>query len=223
MKKNQILLIIAIIIIFISSIGGFILGTKFADKELEIKNETKDNQNNNTDNEINNDITQVQVEEVIEKELKQLLPLKSINELTNQDKLQTLLEIYAADQGYTETISKETLNTTFNNSCINRLGIEYGDIYWDHMLQDTNEKHYELKGEVYTNVIGGHGASQLNTIYKKIVDYNEQEDKVTISYKYAFYKVSFKDNTFVNVFSHNIFETKKELLDYVNNLVYGSS
>lgn len=58
------------------------------------------------------------------------------------------------------------------------------------MLQDTNEKYYELKGEVYTNVIGGHGAIQLNTIYKKIIDYNKQENKVTISYKYAFYKVS---------------------------------
>ena len=48
-------------------------------------------------------------------------------------------------------------------------------------------------------------------------------ERLISEYGYAFYKVSFKDNTFVNVFSHNIFETKQKLLDYVNNLVYGSS
>jgi len=40
-------------------------------------------------------------------------------------------------------------------------------------------------------------------------------------YGRAFYKVSLNDDTFVNVFSHNIFETKQELLNYVNDLVYG--
>ena len=48
-------------------------------------------------------------------------------------------------------------------------------------------------------------------------------ERLMSEYGRAFYKVSFKDNTFVNVFLHNIFETEKELLDYVNNLVYGSS
>ena len=40
-------------------------------------------------------------------------------------------------------------------------------------------------------------------------------------YGRSFYKIALEDNTFVNVFSHNIFETKQKLLDYVNNLVYG--
>ena len=48
-------------------------------------------------------------------------------------------------------------------------------------------------------------------------------EKLMSEYGRAFYKVSFSNNIFVNVFSHNIFETKQKLLDYVNNLVYGSS
>ena len=41
-------------------------------------------------------------------------------------------------------------------------------------------------------------------------------------YGRSFYKIDLKNDTFVNVFSHNIFETKQKLLDYVNDLVYGS-
>lgn len=48
-------------------------------------------------------------------------------------------------------------------------------------------------------------------------------ERLMSEYGRAFYKVFFNDDTFVNVFSHNIFETEKELLNYVNNLVYGSS
>lgn len=192
MKKTLTILIV-IISLFLGIFIGIILEKKVLNNSNDI-NDLDNNQNNevidNNENLDNNDEEiRKQVEEIVSNELDQLLPKKSLNELTNQDKLQTILYIYASENSYSEIINKEVLETIFKNSSLRNLEIEYTDIYFDHMLQDTNEKFYEIQDNIYKKIGGGHGASQLNTIYKEVTDYKKNENKITISYKFAFYTV----------------------------------
>lgn len=44
-------------------------------------------------------------------------------------------------------------------------------------------------------------------------------EKLMSEYGRAFYKVSLNDDTFVNVFEHNIFKNKAELFNYIDDLI----
>ena len=197
-KKQQTLLIIGtIILMIITGIGGFILGQKFYDKEEEIKEELNDNKEENNINKT----TKERVDDIIANELEQLIPLKSLNELSNQDKLQTILYMYVKNgSGYTDTIQKSTLENIFKNSSIRNLGIEYKDIYEERQLQDTENTIYIIENGVYKKTIGGGTGGYIGLIQKKLVDYKEENNKVTISYKYAFYKNEGDGPTPINIY-----------------------
>lgn len=184
MKKRILIILIIIISLSIGVFLGVNLEKGKIDNNNDINNSSNKEEVNNNDKEIRG-----KVEEIVSNELDQLLSKKTLSELTNQDKLQTILELYAKENSYPETISKEALENIFKNSSLRNLEIEYNDIYWDHMLQDTNEKYYEIEGDTYKKTISGHGANQLNTIYKQVTDYKKDENKISVSYKYAFYTV----------------------------------
>jgi len=198
-KKKILIITITILLIIASSIGGFILGQSFADKEEEIHNEInnkKDNNSNNNEEENNNiqndnnKSVRERIEEIVENELKQLIPKKTLEELTNQDKLQTVLSLYHNSNEYTDTIQKATLENIFKNSSIRNLGIEWEDIYIERSsFVESTETMYEIENNIYKNVVLGGGAGiSIDKIYQQIIDYYEDNNEITISYKYAFYR-----------------------------------
>jgi len=198
-KKKILIITITILLIIASSIGGFILGQSFADKEEEIHNEINNKQDNNSNNneEENNNIqndnnksVRERIEEIVENELKQLIPKKTLEELTNQDKLQTVLSLYHNSNEYTDTIQKATLENIFKNSSIRNLGIEWEDIYIERSsFVESTETMYEIENNIYKNVVLGGGAGiSIDKIYQQIIDYYEDNNEITISYKYAFYR-----------------------------------
>ena len=203
--KNKIIIILTILVVIMSLIIGIGIGLNLSNKKTEINDSNNINQeiNEGQNKEENNDNvqvgideeikkekpTQTDVEKVVEKELKILLTKKSLSDFTNQDKLQVVFDLYREKNGYKETISKKELENLYKNSSLRNMDIKYENIYFYYMLKPSDELLYEIKGDNYVKVEGGHGVPTLDTIYKKITNYNQDADKITISCKYAFYRV----------------------------------
>ena len=217
---NKKTIILSIFIFIISLIVGIVIGLNIKNDKLDSKtdddvdvqdnvninnngniNNNQDNGNtdNNKDNE-NDENRKNDIEKIIDNELRYLLSKKKLNELTNQDKLRTILILYSSENGNNDTINKNALDNVFKNSSLRNLEIVYEDIYEDSMLQDTTGKWYELDNDIYNKVILGHGGNIFNIIYKQVVDYKEESNKITISYKYAFYTTIGDGPVPINIF-----------------------
>ena len=172
MKNKAVIIILFILVAIISVVIGIGIGVNLPSKEAETNKDTsienKQDLTNNENTTPTDNITQEQVEELIEKELSQLVAETSLAKLTNQDKLQILLDIYEnkTNNGHSETISLTSLDDVYKNSCIRNLSIEYEDITHYMEYRPVPETRYNINEDTY--ICPGdshHGASMFRIIY----------------------------------------------------------
>ena len=211
-KQQTILIIVTIILMIITGIGGFILGQKFYNKEEEFKENLNDNKeetnnqvnknentqegNNNQTNE-NKDTKQEALEKIISNQLYALVNKKSLEELTNQERLRLLFDIYK------DTISTDTMTVKISDlkeihkkSSISNLDIEYTDIYDYYTMFSSDERDnreigykYNKDNQTYTYTGAlGHGASQTAIkLYTETILFTvSNNDTYTIKQRYVF-------------------------------------
>lgn len=209
MKNNKVVRGILIgLLVLLVMFGFYVIYLKIIDTK---SNNNLDNISDIEDN-YNQDI-RINIESIIARELNYLLPLNSIDKLTNQKKLQSILYIYNNDYGYDNEINISELEEVFNKSCLKKLGLEYEDIYNSKMFNDVEDVLYKLNDNIYKRVNEYNLSNRFGIIYRNIIDYKQDDNIIVISYKYGFYTMGESNLIYIHssyedaVSNSNIIET----------------
>jgi len=162
-------------------------------KEENNVNNENDNHNNSQNEEKYNPEF---FNEIITTQLQSLFNKKSLNELTNQERLYLLLQLYRNqnDYEYSENIKVEDLRVVHQSSIIKNLSINYTDIYDRYTSFVSDEKgnmeiayKYNPASDNYTNTGLGHGGNIVaKPLYKELMQFTNKDNTYTIEYKYVF-------------------------------------
>lgn len=121
-----------------------------------------------------------------------LLNKKSLNEMTNQERLRMLIHLYDGDDKY-ETFSQAKLDVIHSGSIIKNLDITYEDLKdyygtftWNNSLvgykYDSNKKTF-----TYTGNLGHGGYTNANIAHSEMLSLDTDGIIYAIKYRYVFY------------------------------------
>lgn len=127
--------------------------------------------------------------------LEALLNKKSLNELTNQEKLRMLINLYTDADKY-ETFSEAKLDVIHSGSVIKDLKVKYEDLYdgFGTFIWSTKNIAYKYDASkrtfTYTGVSGHGMVAKGNIIYNKMLSLDTDGMTYTVKYIYVFYNAS---------------------------------
>lgn len=227
MKKNIIIIILSILVV---SLSGYIGYNKFINLEesstiiinnsqsiednLDNNNQTdiSDNKEENNENNIQNDsnnnsndetnnISLKTYENIITNDLAYLLGKKSLSELTNQDILRMLFEIYKNQYGFPSSFDKTELNNIHSNSVLRNIEIKHENFSDYSILYDySSSPLFDYNNNVYTYANTGHSYESVKIINKELVEQSEKDNEITLSYKFVFLKQSEDMPTYLKLY-----------------------
>lgn len=193
MSKNIVIILLSILVV---AFGGFIVYDKFINESTNniVNNGNVNGNNNKKDNNVYTDNVKLsQFVSVIESELSGIEAFNSLNEVSNENKLILLYNLYKKNNKNTsETFKKSDLEQLKENSSLANIDITYDnicDMYGIYTIKkdivgykyDSNTETYTYTGEL------GHGGVTEGIIYKKLIDYRYQDGKYVLEYNYIFY------------------------------------
>lgn len=138
-----------------------------------------------------------ELKRIIEEELWILGGKNNINEITNHDKLLMAKKIYCNNHPYysdttcykdktnTTTLTSfkfDNLNTVYENSSISNLGSLKAENIKCSLGH--NEWTYDNQTKTYSYTALGHGGFSIEPAYKKLINFTNNNNEYTISYKY---------------------------------------
>lgn len=188
MKKNIVIIILCILLLGVS---GYLVYDKVLSNKKE-DNQNKDIINNPVDENIK-EFTRDDFDKIVTSwlGLSSLLNKKSLNEMTNQEKLRMLIDLYNEEDKYS-TFSQSKLEKIHSESVIKDLNITYeslsdyyGTFLWNDKLvgfeYNKNDKTF-----TYTGALGHGGSSRGNIAYSEMVSMDTDGKTYTVKYKYVF-------------------------------------
>lgn len=193
MNKNIVIIVLSILVV---AFGGFIVYDKFINESTnDIVNNGNVNANNNKkDNAVYTDNVKLsQFEKIIENELSGIEAFNSLSEVSNENKLILLYNLYKKNNKNTsETFKKSDLEKLKENSSLANIDITYDnicDMYGIYTIDNSKVGYkYDSNTETYTYTgVLRHGGVTEGIIYKKLIDYKYQDGKYILEYNYIFY------------------------------------
>ena len=122
-----------------------------------------------------------------------LVNKKSLDEMTNQEKLRMIIYLFQKENNYVDTFSQEELEKTHQNSVIKDLDITYEDLfdYYGTFSWNTSSVAYNYneseKTFISTGALG-HGAVALGDIaHSEIISISKPGDEYIVKYRYIFF------------------------------------
>ena len=153
----------------------------------DIKKDEESNDNESSNSNKTNIIPLKTYESIITNDLSKLLSRNSLSELTNQDKLSMLFEMYKKEYGFREFFSKEDLNNIHKNSVLSNLEVKHEKINDYSIVNDYSASTlFDYDNETYRYANTGHSYENLKIINKELVEKSEKGDEITLSYKFIF-------------------------------------
>jgi len=139
-------------------------------------------------------ISQSELESIVTGQLNLLNGKTSINQITNQEKLQLAVNLYAkehpyANGVYSRTIAASDIESVLNKSSISTDGLIHESIKCVTATNPVhNEYEYNSSAKTYSNANhGGHGIeNRVYAVYSKASNFKEKNGQYLISYKYVF-------------------------------------
>lgn len=186
MKKNIVIIVLCILLLGVS---GYLV----YDKVLSNKKEDTENIDNNIINDNTKEFTKDDFDKIVTSHLglSSLLNKKSLNEMTNQERLRMIIDLYNDEDKYS-TFSQSKLEKIHNDSVIKELNINYenlndyyGTFLWNDKLVGF-EYNINDKTFTYTGALGHGGSSRGNIAYSKMVSLDTNGKTYTVKYKYVF-------------------------------------
>ena len=157
------------------------------DKTIIYDDNVTDNANNSSDNKFEV-ITQGELDDIIEDQLYIFYGKKNLTDITNQNKLSLSVRLFnKADGGIIDSFTSKKLEDSFNSTVISNLGISHESIVpVKSVLEDGNIGYgYTYTDGNYSDYVSTNsGVSAVHMIYNKIVAFNENDGKYTLSIKY---------------------------------------
>lgn len=135
-----------------------------------------------------------ELETIVTNELSLLNGKTSIDQITNQEKLQLAVSLYAKYHPYPEGIYSRTIPASEIEAVLNNTSISTDDLVHESIKCTTatspvhNEYEYDASAKTYSNANhGGHGIeNRVYAVYSKPSDFNNSDGQYSISYKYVF-------------------------------------
>lgn len=193
MSKNIVIILLSILVV---AFGGFIVYDKFINESTNniVNNGNVNGNNNKKDNNVYTDNVKLsQFVSVIESELSGIEAFNSLSEVSNENKLILLYNLYKKNNKNTsETFKKSDLEQLKENSSLANIDITYDnicDMYGIYTIDNSKVGYkYDKNTETYTYTGElGHGGVTEGIIYKKLIDYKYQDGKYVLEYNYIFY------------------------------------
>ena len=193
MSKNIVIIVLSILVV---AFGGFIVYDKFINESTNniVHNGNVNGNNNKKDNNVYTDNVKLsQFVSVIENELSGIEAFNSLSEVSNENKLILLYNLYKKNNKNTsETFKKSDLEQLKENSSLANIDITYDnicDMYGIYTIDNSKVGYkYDKNNETYTYTGElGHGGVTEGIIYKKLIDYKYQDGKYVLEYNYIFY------------------------------------
>lgn len=193
MSKNIVIILLSILVV---AFGVFIVYDKFINESTNniVNNGNVNGNNNKKDNAVYTDNVKLsQFEKIIENELSGIEAFNSLSEVSNENKLILLYNLYKKNNKNTsETFKKNDLEQLKENSSLANIDITYDNIcnmYGIYTIDNSKVGYkYDKNNETYTyNGELGHGGVTEGIIYKKLIDYKYQDGKYVLEYNYIFY------------------------------------
>lgn len=139
-------------------------------------------------------ISQSELESIITSQLGLLNGKTSTDQVTNQDKLQLAVKLYAKEHPYVNgtyerTITANEIEDVLNKSSLNVKGLVHESIKCAIATSPIhNDYDYDSNSKTYSNANHlGHGAGgQVFTVYSKSTDFKNSNGQYSISYGYIF-------------------------------------
>lgn len=145
------------------------------------------NQNNNTSNNESNSISLKIYENIISNDLSYLLGKNSLSELTNQDILRMLFEIYKNQYGFPSSFNKTELNKIHNNSVLRNIEFTHENISDYSILYDYHSSPlFDYNNNTYTYAKTGHSYQSVKIVNKELISQSEKDNEITLAYKFIF-------------------------------------
>ncbi len=134
-----------------------------------------------------------EIEKILDDELYVLWNKDKISDVTNNERLTLGIKKYAKindlDYYSIENISTKEVETAFKTTSIGDLTLNHenirGSINLD-MCEHTKWYYNAQKGEYTINVMDAHGGCTAKEIYRKLIDFKEENDKYIATYKLMF-------------------------------------
>lgn len=175
-NKNSKIIVIIIAFILLISIAGF-----YAYKKGYLF-KSKETNNNPT---ISNS-KQAEFKEIENKYLNALYGYTDLNGVYNQPIMKAILvnsSFYP-----TESFTKEQLDEAWKKSVFSKIPLKHEDLWFNGYGSDVKPTYsYDEAAGKYTANPVGHGVCRVTPVYKKVIDYREDNGQYTIKYKYIWY------------------------------------
>lgn len=139
-------------------------------------------------------ISQSELEPIVTGQLSLLNGKTSIDQITNQEKLQLAANLYAKDHPYANGVYSRTIAASDIEDILNKSSISTDKLIHESIECVTatnpvhNEYEYNTSTKTYSNANhGGHGIeNQVYAVYSKTSNFKENNGQYSISYKYVF-------------------------------------
>ena len=183
MKKNIIIIILCILLLGLS---GYIIYDKFLNNKNEINI-------NNIPNNIK-EYAKEDFDKIVNPwlGLSSLLNKNSLEEMTNQERLRMIIDMYDGEDKY-GIFNQSKLEEIHKNSAIKNLSITYENLYnyygtflWDDVPLVGFEYDKDNKTFKYTGALGHGGVSYGNIAYSDMISMDTDGINYTVKYKYVF-------------------------------------
>lgn len=190
--RRHIIIIIFSIILFI--LGGYAMYTEVLNNKNEEKiKEFNDSKNINIKEYSKEDFDKIVCSWL---GLSSLLNKKSLNDMTNQERLRMIIDMYNGEDKY-DIFNQSELEKIHKNSVIKNLDITYEDLYnyygtflWDDVRLVGFEYDKDNKTFKYTGALGHGGISYGNIAYSDMISMDTDGVNYTVKYKYVFINTS---------------------------------
>ena len=171
------------------------------DNQLNNKIDISDN---NDDNEVsdNSGFMLDAYENIITSDLSKLLGENSLSELSNQDILYMLVEMYKNQNEFPEDFTKEDLDNIHRNSVLRNINFVHEDISDYSIVNEyTGSPLFNYSDSTYKYANTGHSYETLKIVNKELVEIIEKDNEVMLSYKFVFLKQSGNNPVYLKLYS----------------------
>ena len=189
MKKNILIVVLCILLLGLS---GYVVYEKILSQknESDIIEKTSD-KTNQDDSKI---FGETDFNEIVTSwlGLSSLLNKNSLSEMTNQERLRMIINMYNGEDKYS-TFSANKLYEIHQNSVIKKLEITYEDLYdyFGTFVWNTSRVGYDYdennKTFTYTGALGHGGVANGSIAHREIVSLNKSGNTYTVKYRYVFF------------------------------------
>lgn len=183
-------IIIIIFSLFLLILGGYVLYTKVLNND----NAEKIKRFNESKNVNIKEYSKEDFDKIVRSwlGLGSLLNKKSLDELTNQERLRMIIDMYDGEDKY-DVFSQSKLEKIHQNSVIKNLNITYEDLLnyygtflWDDAKLVGFEYNKDDKTFKYTGALGHGAVSCGNVAYSDMISMDTDGINYTVKYKYVF-------------------------------------